>query len=236
MELSEELRAKLRRTAWIPKVEEGDDDPLASKVGGTPWIPEGSEHPTCANCGRPLPLLVQLDVATLPEPKRFGGTGLIQLFYCTSSDPLCEVDVEAFFPYKSSVVARRVDAEEPGAASTATPVTVFEAKRIVGWEEREDFPNWEEREELLADLVGEDEELDDEDDRFPLVGEKLWGWPLWVQSIEYPSCQECGATMQLVMQIDSNGLLDYQWGDIGCAHLTQCPHHPDRLAFGWACG
>lgn len=35
--------------------------------------------------------------------------------------------------------------------------------------------------------------------------------------------------------VTKNDHVGYQWGDTGCAHLTQCPTHPERLAFAWAC-
>lgn len=233
MDLPESL-APLRRTAWIPRVEVGADPGKGSKFGGTAWLPRGSEHPACGVCSRPLPLIAQLDVATLPEPDRFGGSGLLQLFYCVSVEPVCEVEAEAFFPYARSVVARRVDPLEPGAPSAAAAHRPFEPKAIVGWDVRDDYPNPEEQGEHGVDLA--EDEIERLEDEFPIAGEKLWGWPLWVQGIEYPTCKTCGGPMQLVLQIDSEGLIDHMWGDSGCAHLTQCPAHPDQLAFGWACG
>ena len=71
---------------------------------------------------------------------------------------------------------------------------------------------------------------------FPRSGEKLRGWPAWVQSVEYPSCPECGRRMELLLQIDSEQNLPYMFGDAGIGHITQCPEHRDQLAFGWACG
>jgi hypothetical protein len=41
--------------------------------------------------------------------------------------------------------------------------------------------------------------------------------------------------MHLLFQIDSEDNLPYMFGDAGCGHITQCPKHPHRLAFGWAC-
>ena len=55
---------------------------------------------------------------------------------------------------------------------------------------------------------------------FPHSGEKLGGWPMWVQSVEYPSCPECGAEMTLLFQIDSERNLPYMFGDVGCGHIT----------------
>jgi hypothetical protein len=38
-----------------------------------------------------------------------------------------------------------------------------------------------------------------------------------------------------VFQIDSEDNLPYMFGDVGCAHITQCPEHKEVVAFGWAC-
>jgi uncharacterized protein YwqG len=70
---------------------------------------------------------------------------------------------------------------------------------------------------------------------FPKTGDKLLGWPAWIQGIEYPECPDCGDSMKLIFQIDSEDNLDYMFGDVGCAHITQCEKHPHRLAIAWAC-
>ena len=70
---------------------------------------------------------------------------------------------------------------------------------------------------------------------FPKTGDKLLGWPAWVQGIEYPECPVCSDSMKFIFQIDSEDNLDYMFGDVGCAHITQCEKHPERLAIAWAC-
>lgn len=80
---------------------------------------------------------------------------------------------------------------------------------------------------------GERDELSAE--AFPLNGEKLLGWPCWVQGPEYPSCPECGERMEMLFQIDSEQNVPWMFGDMGIAHITQCPRHRGQLAFGWAC-
>jgi uncharacterized protein YwqG len=67
------------------------------------------------------------------------------------------------------------------------------------------------------------------------AGDKLGGWPHWIQGVEYPSCPRCAARMALVFQLDSNDNLDFMFGDAGVAHVTQCPQHPDVVALAWAC-
>ncbi len=66
-------------------------------------------------------------------------------------------------------------------------------------------------------------------------GDKLAGWPVWVQGMEHPSCPRCGRRMWLVFQLDSEDHLPFMFGDMGTGHLTQCPEHLEVVAFGWAC-
>ena len=75
----------------------------------------------------------------------------------------------------------------------------------------------------------------DDVESFPLEGEKLGGWPAWIQGIEYPSCPLCDTQMALVLQVDSEKHVAMMWGDMGIGHVTQCPNHPDVLTFAWAC-
>jgi uncharacterized protein YwqG len=67
------------------------------------------------------------------------------------------------------------------------------------------------------------------------VGDKLAGWPSWVQNVEYPNCPRCGARMQFIFQLDSNDNLEFMFGDCGRGHITQCPTHRGVVAFAWAC-
>ena len=66
-------------------------------------------------------------------------------------------------------------------------------------------------------------------------GDKLFGWPYWVQGVEYPGCPQCGERMEMVFQIDSQNNLPFMFGDTGCGHITQCPVHKEVVTFGWAC-
>jgi uncharacterized protein YwqG len=68
-----------------------------------------------------------------------------------------------------------------------------------------------------------------------LHGDKLFGYPFWVQSVEYPQDSNTGETMQLLFQIDSDDNLPYMFGDMGIGHLTQSPSNAEVLGFGWAC-
>lgn len=234
------LKAKIapfRRSAWIPETRDGDGDRTASKFAGIPWLPPAEGWPACPNCDKPMQVFVQLNLATLPQrPEGCPEQGLVQLFYCTSSQPSCEVDCEAWSPGSKSVLVRLLDPSGAGLLLDASPVAnAFPPKLILGWREQDDYPDVEELAEQGVTL----DELEAEclADRFqaPVAGEKLMGWPAWVQSIEYPNCPRCEARMHLLFQVDSERNLPYMLGDAGCGHITQCPHHPESLAFAWAC-
>jgi uncharacterized protein YwqG len=66
-------------------------------------------------------------------------------------------------------------------------------------------------------------------------GDKLGGWPYWIQGVEYPACPVCQAEMHMVFQLDSNDNLDFMFGDVGTGHITQCPVHKSVVTFSWAC-
>ena len=241
MEIVTEKISQFRRSAWQPVTEDRDGELTASKFSGKPWLSETESWPKCGNCGKEMQLFVQLNLDNLPQELRgeFGG-GLLQMFYCTSSDPMCEVEAEAYFPFAKSTLLRVVDPTAQTAAaevkipSTETIPDYFPAKVITGWTQKEDFPNLDEGEDLGMRLTEEEwNELAEQG--FPLNKDKLAGWPYWVQGVEYPDCPVCGEKMRLVFQIDSQDHLSYMFGDVGCGHITQCENHLDQVAFGWAC-
>jgi uncharacterized protein YwqG len=226
-----------KRKAWKPIVENRDGSLLASKFSGAPFLETAEEYPSCQNCEKPLQLFIQLNLGELPEPVQGEfGCGLLQMFYCTSEEPLCEVDCEAFFPFAKSVLVRIIQPNiDASSDEVSLPENSFTPKLIMGWEETEDYPNSEEGKSL--GIILEDDEWDSfYEEEFPQVGDKLAGYPAWVQGIEYPNCPICGETMRLLFQIDSEDNLPYMFGDVGCGHITQCKIHTEQLAFGWACG
>jgi hypothetical protein len=227
------LLAAHRRRAWVPVVEKGDGAADDSKLSGTPWLRPGESWPACGNCGRPMQLFVQIHARDLPAGAAdpLGGR-LLQFFYCTSEEPLCEVECEAFFPGARSTLLRLADARGSAAPPATRPPGEFPPLRLVGWEEVDDYPGHDE--DVGVELT------DAEWDAFyaldyPRPGDKWGGWPAWIQAAEYPACPECGREMALLFQVDSQCNRPFMFGDLGTGHITQCPDHPERLAFGWAC-
>lgn len=222
-----------RRPCWIPQAEDGDGAVQASKFSGVAALLPGESWPACPNCSQPMQLFLQLHAADLPDGFAAPwGEGILQFFYCTTSKPCCEVQCKAWDPFSHSTLLRIVPATA-GSSATQLPATALPARHIAGWERQDDLPSGEELRSFGFSLE-EEEEISESD--YSRKGDKLAGWPFWLQSMEYPECPECGAGMKLLFQIDSNGNLDYMFGDAGCGHLTYCEKHPHVLAFGWACG
>jgi uncharacterized protein YwqG len=246
--------AKNRRLAWKPITEDGDGPVTASKFCGTPWTGRDAPWPDCGHCKKPLQLFLQLDLGGLPELGGRFGTGLLQLFYCTREE--CE-GYGGWEPFADDV--SRVRVVQPTRPGQKGPVpeqeSLFPPKRIVGWDRFIDLPKPSEHQELglkyvydhKADTVRlECEELglvfdnikDDmlaENIADSELGDKLAGWPSWIQNVEYPDCPRCGKRMIHVFQVDSEDNVPFMFGDSGCGHVTQCPDHKEVVAFGWAC-
>lgn len=231
-----ELLQRFKRTAYIPKVSPGPSEfSEHSKIGGLPYLRSEKDWPKCPNCKKHLQLFLQLNLSEIPEKK---SDGLLQFFYCTSTDPLCEVDLEAFFAFSEAVVSRLIHLDIPSYSINPEHEDTFPEKRITGWEAVDDYPHYED-----YDLLGIDSDLDDtvydlmeeRESGVPISGDKLFGWPFWVQGSEYPSDRKTGTQMELVFQFDSEVNLPHMFGDAGIGHLTQSPDNKQELAFGWAC-
>lgn len=229
-----QILEKKRRSAFIPITDNVDGKPTDSKFGGTPYLLGGEDWPCCTHCGLPLQLFLQLNVANLPDLVQQAMnllSGVIQLFYCDDDD--CVNECESFEPYSICHFVRLVrDVSQATNKPTSRPSDPYPVERIIEWEEVEDYPS---PDELVEEGLVVNEELEEflVTSQKPELGDKLWGWPFWIQEVSYPSCKECAQPMRLLFQFDSEDHLPVMFGDSGVAHLTQCPVHPHVLAFGW---
>ena len=247
--------ARHRRPAWKPVVELGDGPATASKFCGTPWVGPDARWPDCGHCQKPLQLFLQLDLGDLPEELgRQFGEGLLQLFYCTRDE--CQ-GYGGWEPFADDL--SRVRVVRPGGTGLETPVpeqeSRFPPKRIVGWQRFQDLPTPCEHDELGLkytydfdagtlrlecpelglDLTNPMNDCPAEEIAISQPGDKLAGWPAWVQDVEYPNCPRCGRRMAHLFQVDPEDNVPFMFGDCGCGHITQCPEHREVVAFGWAC-
>jgi uncharacterized protein YwqG len=227
----ETLKQKLelhKRIAWKPITQEGDGGILSSKFSGMPWFAKNEDWPNCGRCSQHMNFFLQLSLESLPnELQGKFGDGLLQMFYCTNCD-----DWE---PFSATHLVRLVYPKGVGNSLITLPNHSFPAQRIIGWALFSDYPNYEEWDDLNIPVQVSNMVAEAVEDILAKEGDKLAGWPYWVQGVEYPSCPMCNRQMQLVFQLDSNDNLDFMFGDAGCGHITQCPEHKEVLAFGWAC-
>ena len=248
-QMFENWRRKHTRLAWVPIVSETQDS--TSWFGGTPAQSASSDWPICSECEQPMLFFLQLDLSTLPEGfNAVQRTGVVQLFYCSTDDGMCNTWEPFSGTHHIRLFSNGVELTRPDS------IQGFGRKSIVGWNESKDIPHPAEHEQngisyqydfenkqvsiICNDPVIVLENLDIDLDVAELIsiskpGDKLGGWPYWIQGVEYPSCPECQDQMVLLFQIDSEDNLPHMFGDVGCAHLTQCRNHPHILAFGWAC-
>lgn len=257
----DELSARLEpwrqahaRTTWLPQLApEGDAAPLGSRYGGLPAVgPEGErELPRCARCARPLRLLLQLSLPTLPAQAQrvLGEAGLLQAFHC--QEPECGQELLGWAPFSGAHAVRRVD----GRTTCAPYGEPFPVRAISGWQPALDHPDPAEHEALGLHYDYRFEERTArircpatglESPYLPLSavapeslsrareGDKLLGWPSWAQGVDYPPCPGCQAPMRSVYQLDSGRHLPVAFGDAGRVTLFQCEAHRERLTLSWA--
>jgi hypothetical protein len=222
------------RSSWSPRL--GDPasaagDPTSSadpsRFGGLPRLRDGEAWPACSRCTAPLAFFVQVDLDRVPETARaVFGSGLLQLFCCT------DIACAAWVPFAGSHRIRIIDAAE-GAAPPEAPagVRVFPERPITGWHAAvDDYPFGEGGESLLPE---------EHEEAFALnrQGDKLGGWPNWVQDAAYPRCPEGDHHIdRIILQIDSHRGVPHMWGDNGVAFILQCGLHRDQVAFTWQSG
>lgn len=256
---ADEIRQKLApwvrkhtRIAWLPTLQDGETDPRGSRFGGAAWVPEGEAPAACQGCGAPLRLVLQLNLAELPQAslRALPPSGLLQVLYCADED--CAREQEAFSEFSD---AHRVQIVPSGAGRLEAGANPFAAKSIVGWEQAEDHPHPEDshglglqvdydfkerRARFVCPEVGLDAwvplgELEIETVTQARDGDKLRGWPYWIQSAEYPQCPKCQTAMTHLFQIDSEKGVPYMWGDAGMVQVTYCERHPEVMTMNWAC-
>lgn len=233
----EPMLTPFKRTAWMPKTMAHKSPRRASKFSGAPVLNGAEKWPCCGNCHQPMQLFVQLNSQDLPpEAGRPFGDGFLQAFYCTNWEQECEIECDSFLPFSKGTLVRIVAFDSITDERDLEPPVknVFPESQIIGWEATEDYPCAQELVELeYSPTEGQAIFMFENDITRPK--DKLLGWPFWVQGVEYPDCPDCGEPMEYIFQIDSEDHLPYMFGGNGCAHISRCKVHGERLTMAWAC-
>lgn len=216
---------KLGRPCWRPKLRKKLSKRhalSAGRFGGYPPLLEGEPWPTCPSCGVQLSFAVQLDLAALPDAHPLAGCdGIVQVFFC----PDCP----------GEALARRLPADAALVHGVALHdgAEVFPTRQFTRWyKKKTDYPY---REPGDADFDAALAKLDVDEENslflFNLQGDKLGGWPNWVQDNAWPEASN-GARMELLLQIDSYDALAHMFGDNGVAFVFASPGC-EELSFFW---
>lgn len=130
------------------------------------------------------------------------------------------------------------DAELAGASLNNDELKILMAASNT--KELENFNNLSDLEReysLLSQRSGIVYEVMDEAGMFPSEGDKLAGYPRWVQDLEYPNCPTCNCSMnQLIFEFASDDNIPYLWGDVGTGYFLQCREDKEQVTFLWQCG
>ncbi len=223
----------LKRQAWRPVTAYGNSDIEAFEFAGNPWLSAEESYPLCPRCQNPLRFFLQINLEKLPEAARSQfGNGLLQLFCCANEDAGCIDD--GWEPFSTCKLVRIVQ-PGGAASSAELPVVdwkmgaaliegEFPKKHIVGWQEIRTYLEWHEVEsskglrlsrdesEILSAAGVEHESFGCEISDFmdttrmcPVEGDRLAGYPRWLQYAEYPNCPICDRLMdQLIFELTSD--------------------------------
>lgn len=221
-----------KRNAFLPITKKAQAVCSADdKMGGMPYLRNEADWPVCPNCEKHMPLFLQLNLSTIPERQQ---EGILQFFYCTTA--VCEEEQEGYLPFSDNAVIRIIDEMGPSATITPNRDDLFPEKRIVDWERTVDRPHYGDWQGAGIDIeLSEEAEqyLLDEYSDLAELGDKLYGWPHWLQVPEYPLDRTTGTQMELLFQFDSDSGVPYVFGDHGVGYITQSPDNRHELAYSW---
>lgn len=246
------------RITWIPIVRNGDGTLLDSKFGGIPLTTEASSWPACPRCHKKMTFFFQLNLSTLPAKCPLTPSNdLIQLFYCTNEEDeqSCEFVFVSDFPFSPCAVVRRIAIDSAQSESSFNDRQVMDRVRtITGWRALKDYPSPPEHDELgllwnfslpedslsleckQLDLIINDVDIEFAEKKLHKcrTGDKLLGWPNWIQGADYPKCPICNRMMSFIFQIASEENLNFMFGSSGTAYIFACDTHKSSFAFNWS--
>jgi hypothetical protein len=206
-------------------------DAQATRTGGVPLAPPGTEWPRCASCDGPMQFLAQIVLGDLGEDSAsasFQRGGLLALFACQNDPGMCDDwspvaggNRALLFPLGGlrPLSLPEVDAEvgEDVLVLGAVHGVACEAVGASDYDSaRED---WAKQSGLAASKV---------------IGQ-LGGVPSWIQGDETPSCSSCENPMSLVAQLEEgpehSTAMNFGSGSVYAFACQPCA----RAAFLWQC-
>lgn len=204
---------------------------INSKFGGLPHLNEENEWAVCTCCKKPMTFFMQLNLETLPI-KYANNKGLLQLFICTQRD--CNAASETYAPFSEGVVIRILDILKPSAIANLgeNKVATYPELNITRWEMESDYPHSESYHKLGIVLTPENYNIV-ADKETALQGDKLLGWPCFIQGHQEVFDPEDNTPYEYLFQLDSEDNIPFMFGDGGTAYIYYHPNKPEKLAMFW---
>ena len=213
---AERILEQCGRLCALPDLRVAGGAPGASRLGGYPSLEDPSAWPRCGLCREPMTFLAELvasELSGLLEPLPFEGR--LQIFACpncdrpehfTSGRCVRQIGLDA-------VVATTLPDEGPHWSRFMIP-----KRSIVGWRVARDTPDIDEVNQLCDHDIEEASELLAERGHRHR-GEKVSGWPSWIQDIDYGECDVCpGTALVFVMQLAAAALAEES-----ALYVLRCP-------------
>lgn len=221
-----------------------------SKVGGWPYLPQGTPYPTSPD-GRPLSFLAQLNFADMPPLAPFPTQGILQFYIC--DDDLYGMDFDdgenpdtfrvLYFPEikreESALQTQFPDNTDydllPHHPEESYPLQFERAEELAP---ATDYRFWQKFGAGFFQQFGEEEwEVQDEFSRaIRSQGHKVGGYAYFTQD----DPRRADDPMLLLFQLDSDELMDLMWGDMGVGHFfirekDLIARNFTRVLYDWDC-
>ncbi len=207
-----------------------------SKFGGAPYLRNEKDWPVCPSCKKHMQFIMQLNLQDIPDRCQ---NGLVQIFYCTSTIPNCASINDAFVAFSKSVITRIIHIDKPSAKILPKLNEIFTQYEIIGWNTKYDYPHFKEYKDLGIDLYVDSmvkQLMIERNIGLPINENKLFGYPNWIQGIEYPKDKENNCEMDLLFQLTSKQNTGMNFGNqSGISYIMQSPCNPKTLSLSWSC-
>lgn len=239
------IAATERPVVGISSVEAAPEKAQRSQLGGLPWWPVGKPYPTAADGHTPLHLLIQLNLADVPDIGLLPRDGLLQFFIGADATFGCDFAHEGPAPgfhcaFHADLVAKAADLEPhvllgPESSPLDTPLAARSLlfSTVTMTVDPTDF-----RFETMLPAIHEDPELLE---AYALwhasVPMRLGGYPSFVQDDPRLFATRDLGDVTLLTLDTTDGIM---WGDAGAAQFLMrsadlARRDFSRVTYNWDC-
>lgn len=212
-------RNEKQTTLLNPILMDADIGITKSKMGGTPNLSNFKTYPKCDVCQHDLNFIIQLFQVDFPDFYFPNDSRLFQVFRCPNES--CSGNYNGIydlklFPYffKGFRVKNHIDPPLPIVDSdeyeARMPPYALASKQASDFPYYADF-GWNDKNILRTNYEELKKRINDEGiiDRFftPQRGNKLWGYPSWIQNSVWPACSICAEDKTFFLQL--SGEMDF---------------------------